>query len=803
MKTIHNFRQTIRQRVVVSLSTLLMIFSSTAQVVPPPDRWPTWDEENQDKTLSPYFFVQSDDPSTDRLPLKETRADVNIAGVIADVTITQVYENQGTNVLEAIYIFPASTRAAVYSMSMTIGEREIVAIIQEKQKARESYEQAREEGKSASLLEQMRPNVFQMNVANILPGDVIKVEMKYTELLIPEGGQYEFIYPTVVGPRYSNTLAENAAPEEGWVANPYTHEGEDPLYSFHISIGITAGLAIQDVRSPSHDMNINFENRSTAILTLAPEEKSGGNRDCIVQYRLAGNKIESGLLLYEGEKENFFLAMIQPPKLVKNELIPPREYVFIVDVSGSMYGFPLNISKALMRDLLSNLKPTDRFNILLFAGGSELFSDQSLPATKDNVSRAIQFIDNQRGGGGTELLPALKRALSLTGTENYSRSIVIATDGYVSVEKEAFDLIRQNLGRANFFTFGIGSSVNRYLLEGMAHVGTGESFIITRESEAEIKANKFRNYIQTPVLTNIKLQFDGFEVFDVEPLTVPDVLAEKPVIVYGKWNGKPRGKIKLTGLSGEGRYEVSLDVSESQPARSNSGLKYLWARETIRLLDDYTSLGGFTEEHARKITDLGLRYNLLTNYTSFVAIDSEIRNEGGNMTAVKQPLPLPEGVSNYAVGGAYPLPGLASAPRSAQKSGGVKWANVSELTLDSENMVISLEEETEAERKDRIYTSVEKMPEFPGKAEGLKRFIEKNLNFPDHLKKAGITGNVFVEFVVNMDGSVKEVKVLRGVHPELDKEAIRVIRLTSKMWLPGKQGEQAVRVRMVIPVKFG
>jgi len=784
------------------LPALLMIFFANAQVVPPPDRWPTWNEENQDQTLSPYFFVQSDDPSTDRLPLKETRANVNIAGVIADVTITQTYKNEGQNVLEAIYVFPASTRAAVYSMTMTIGEREIVAIIQEKQKARESYEQAREEGKSASLLEQMRPNVFQMNVANILPGDVIKVEMKYTELLIPESGLYEFIYPTVVGPRYSNTLAENAAPEEGWIANPYTREGEDPFYTFDISIGITAGLPIQDVRSPSHDMTINFETRSTATLTLSPEEKSGGNKDCIVQYRLTGNKIESGLLLYEGVEENFFLAMIQPPKIVKKELIPPREYVFIVDVSGSMYGFPLNISKTLMRDLLANLRPTDRFNILLFAGGSELFAEQSLPATRENVSRAIQFIDNQRGGGGTELLPALKRALSLTGTEDYSRSFVIATDGYVSVEKEAFVLIRENLGRANFFTFGIGSSVNRYLLEGMAHVGTGKAFIITKENEAEIKAEKFRTYIQTPVLTNIKLRFEDFEVFDVEPLTVPDVLAEKPVIVYGKWKGKPKGKINLTGDSGEGEYKVSLDVGSTSPAKSNIGLKYLWARETIRLLDDYNSLGRSTEEHARKITDLGLKYNLLTNYTSFIAIDSEIRNEGGNVTTVKQPLPLPEGVSNYAVGGAYPVQGIAAAPRTAQKSGGVKWANVSELSLETEDM-ISLDEDTGVERKDRIFASAETMPEFPGKTEGLKRFIEKHLNYPDRLKIEGISGNVFVEFVVDADGSVKEVKILRGIHPELDKEAIRVIKLTSKMWKPGKQGGKAVRVRMVIPVKFG
>ncbi len=146
--------------------------------------------EEADKTLSPYFFIKSDDPETDRLPLKSTTARVNIAGVIADVVVTQVYKNEGRKPLEAIYIFPASTKAAVYGMKMTIGERVIIADIRKREEARKAYEQAKQDGKSASLLEQQRPNVFQMNVANILPGDVITVELKYNELLVPDEAAY-------------------------------------------------------------------------------------------------------------------------------------------------------------------------------------------------------------------------------------------------------------------------------------------------------------------------------------------------------------------------------------------------------------------------------------------------------------------------------------------------------------------------------------------------------------------------------------------------------------------------------------
>jgi len=227
-----------------------------------------------------------------------------------------------------------------------------------------------------------------------------------------------------------------------------------------------------------------------ASIKLDPSEKHGGNRDFLLKYRLAGGQIETGLLLYEGEEEDFFLLMLQPPKRVTDSQIPAREYVFIVDVSGSMHGFPLDISKKLLKDLIGNLRPTDRFNVLLFAGGSSVMSKESLPATPENIAHAINVIERQRGGGGTELLPAMKKALALPRTEGYSRSVVIATDGYVTVEEEAFDLIRNNLGDANMFAFGIGSSVNRYIIEGMARVGMGEPFIITKPEEAPQLASR-------------------------------------------------------------------------------------------------------------------------------------------------------------------------------------------------------------------------------------------------------------------------------------------------------------------------
>ena len=602
-----------------------------------------------DRSLSPYFFVKSEDPELDRLPLKSTSAKVRIAGVIADVTVTQGYKNEGKRPLEALYVFPASTRAAVYGMTMTIGERTIIARIAKREEARREYEEAKQAGQSASLLEQQRPNVFQMNVANILPGDVIQVELKYTELLVPTDGIYEFSYPTVVGPRYSNQSVEGAEPSERWIENPYLHQGEAPTYAFQMAIDLSAGLPVQDVVSPSHKIRTFFKGPDFCSVDLDPSEKDGGNRDFILKYRLAGNRIQTGLLLWEGKEEKFFLLMIQPPKRVSEMEIPPREYIFIVDVSGSMHGFPLDISKKLLKDLIANLRPEDRFNVLLFAGGSSLMSEESLPAVPENVNRAIALIERQRGGGGTELVPALQRALSLPKKEGFSRTIVLATDGYISVEARAFELIRQNLGNANLFPFGIGSSVNRYLIEGMARAGMGEPYIVLKPQEAPEKAKKFRELIQSPVLTGIKMDFTGFEAYDVEPPSIPDLMADRPLIIFGKWYGQARGKIDIRGYHGDQPFHAVVDVQGAKPMAQNSALPYLWARHRIAVLSDFIRLNP-RDERVRSVTNLGLTYNLLTDYTSFVAVDTLVRRVNGEAVTVKQPLPLPQGVSDNAVG---------------------------------------------------------------------------------------------------------------------------------------------------------
>jgi Ca-activated chloride channel family protein len=743
--------------------------------------------ESEDRTLSPYFFLKSDDPEVDQLPLRSTSAVVNISGVIADVLVTQIYKNEGKRPLEAIYVFPASTRAAVYGMKMTLGERVITAKINKREDARREYEQARQQGKSASLLEQQRPNVFQMNVANILPGDEIKVELNYTELLVPTDRVYEFVYPTVVGPRYSNHPTETASPSEQWVENPYLHQGKPPSDTFDITASLAAGLPIRDIESPSHKLAITYSGPAVATIRLDKSEELDGNRDYILRYRLDGDRIQSGLLLYEGERENFFLLMMQPPKRVMKEQIPGREYIFIVDVSGSMHGFPLDISKKLLKNLIGNLRPTDKFNVLLFSGGSSVMSEQSVHATSENMQRAVNFIERQQGGGGTELLAAFKRALGLVQSEGYSRTIVIATDGYVTVEEEVFDLIRKHLGDSNVFAFGIGASVNRHIIEGMARVGMGEPFILTKPEEAPTRAERFRVLIQSPVLTHLKINYGGFTVYDVEPLSVPDVLAERPVILFGKWRGHPRGKIVVSGLSGNGPYTDVVRVASTKPMKTNAALRYLWARHRIALLSDYNKLHS-NDERIEQVTDLGLAYNLLTAYTSFVAVDTEIRNTTGDVSTVKQPLPLPQGVSDYAVGGMR----LSQTPTCflAKK---LLW-EAAEQEIDKD--------ETKIDKSAKRGCSVGELTAAPGSSKEviLNTFRKKLSDIDRCVFGSAVRGKLILDLIIGSDGKVKFVKVQSSSFRNRNHEAC-VIESIKKWQFPTTL--DAREVRATVSLVFG
>lgn len=701
-------------------------------------------EEDEEEILAPYFIVQGageDGSSVEHFPLKSTDVTTNINGMIAETYVTQVYVNEGDTPINANYVFPTSSTVSVHGMTMVIGNERITAQIKEKEEAKVEYEEAKSEGKSASLMEQKRPNVFTMDVANIMPGDTVSIELHYTELITPKENVYEFVFPTVVGPRYAppaepdgdsgeesgqdsgegfneegtgqdsgegsgeeetsqdssevpgqdsgeesdkdsaesigeitvvseeggsvsggngneNGAGNGGGSDDDWVASPYLPGGATPPGEYNITVNLSTGVPIAQVTSKSHAIRINKSDDSTAQITLANPDDYAGNRDFILKYKLAGEEIQSGLVLSSGQAgggsqaENFFMLTIQPPERFEMEDIPPREYIFVLDVSGSMYGYPLDTAKELIRDLVTDLHETDTFNLILFANESTVLSSNSLPATAQNVKTAVKLIEEQEGGGGTSLLPALEDAIAIPKEDDTARSIVIITDGYISNDDEVISCITDNMDSASFFSFGIGSSVNDYLIKQIAGCGLGESFVVTDSEDAAESAANFRTYIEAPLLTDISVTYRGFDVYDVEP-SVPSILyASQPIVLFGKWRGKPVGTITITGKTGEKEYTQEIPVSNVTVDMESEAIRYLWARTHLDRIAGYGSIRN-DESVKDEITQLGLEYNMVTPYTSFIAVSEIIRNTEGDGTDVDQPLPLPQRVSGLAVGGGY------------------------------------------------------------------------------------------------------------------------------------------------------
>lgn len=699
---------------------LCLLFTMLLSTAHPFTAYAAADQSDEEEPLlAPYFIVQGagDEDPADSFPLKSTDVITNINGVIAETYVTQTYANEGDVPINARYVFPTASDVTVHGMKMEIGNQVITAKIKEKEEAKEEFETAKSEGKSASLLEQKRPNVFTMDVANIMPGDTVHIELHYTQLITPTEGIYEFVFPTVVGPRYAapsstdnnsndntdnddsnhhtendsrqhsnvinnqdekgnsiptnnnlHTVIDNGSSDENdsstdgdsssgdvsndWVAIPYLPDGAAPLGDYHITVNLSTGVPIADLSCKTHEVSVSMDGESKARITLSNPEDYAGNRDFILKYKLTGDSIQSGLVLTGGESENYFMLTVQPPEHYTPDEIPPREYIFVLDVSGSMNGYPLDTAKELINDLAKDLKKTDRFNLILFANETTLLSEESLTATSQNIQTALKLVDEQKGGGGTSLLPALNDAIAIPKADESARSIVIITDGYISNEQEIFELIEENMDTASFFPFGIGHSVNDYLIKGIAATGLGEAFIVTDSEDADDCAERFRTYIEAPLLTDITVNFDGFDVYDAEPSTPSILYAQKPIVLFGKWRGTPSGTITVSGKSGSQSYVQEIPVTDVAVDTENEALRYLWARTR---LDRIAGFGSIRNDSSTKeeITRLGLEYNITTPYTSFIAVVDTIRNAEGESTDVNQALPLPLHVTNLAVGGGY------------------------------------------------------------------------------------------------------------------------------------------------------
>lgn len=658
-------RKALRTTILIAAATLL----AAAPSKPSPDAGSLDAIDKEGRLLQPC-------------PLKRTDVKASISGFMARVTVTQNFENPLNERIEAVYTFPLPNNAAVDDMTMWVGDRVIKGKIKPREEARAIYDAARNSGRTASMLEQERPNIFTQSVANIRPGEKVKIVISYVERLPYEAGTYEFVFPMVVGPRYIPGKQVVGKQAGGWspdtnrvpdasritpnVAIPGTRAGHD----ITMQVDLDAGVPIDTMKSTSHDVDVQRKDSRHASIKLK-DLAVIPNKDFILKYDVAGKKVEDAVLSHRSDRGGFFSLILQPPEVVNPAEAAPKELVFVVDTSGSMNGFPIEKSKEVMRMALTSMNPRDTFNIITFAGDTRILFSQPVEPTAENVAKAREFIEGHRGAGGTEMMKAIRAALEPTRSQQHIRVVAFLTDGYVGNDMEIVAEVKK-YSNARVFSFGIGSSVNRFLLDKMAEFGRGEVEYVSLNDDGSAAAKRFYERVRNPLLTDIKLDWGGLQVSEVYPKQIPDLFSAKPVVIYGRYNGPGKATVRLSGKTA-GR-DFTRNISVDLPANDayNDVLASLWARTKIEDLmsQDYGAMhrGDPSTELRNSITKLALDFRLMSQFTAFVAVEERTVTEGGQPKRIEVPVEMPEGVSYRGVFGEKEM---AAEPMQARALGGM------------------------------------------------------------------------------------------------------------------------------------
>jgi len=551
---------------------------------------------------------------------------------------------------------------------MVVGERTVRGKVLRREEAQAAYEAAKANGQVASLLDQERPNIFTQSVANILPGEQVKITISYVETLQYENGAYEFVFPMVVGPRYVPGAAVPEAAKEQQRGNGFATdtdqvpdasritpkpapEGMRSGHDISLEVTLDAGLIVDSLESKTHPIDIQRPDPRSARLRLK-ESSTIPNKDFILRYDVAGQAVQDALLTHRSEKGGFFTMILQPPGRITAEDVMPKELVFVLDTSGSMEGFPIEKAKETMNLALDSLYPSDTFNLITFAGDTRVLFPQPVPATRENLKKARTFLSSRSGAGGTEMMKAIRAALEPSDDQSHVRIVCFMTDGYVGNDMEIIAEVQKHQN-ARVFSFGIGSSVNRFLLDKMAEAGRGEVEYVSLDDDGSAAARRFHERVRNPLLTDISIDWNGLPVADVYPQRIPDLFGAKPVILTGRFSSAARGTIRLKGKTAGNDFVREIPVELPETMASHDVLASLWARRRIdSLMDqDYSGAqaGNMRPELKDTITQLGIEYRLMTQFTSFVAVEEMIVTDGGQLRRIDVPVEVPEGVNRGAV----------------------------------------------------------------------------------------------------------------------------------------------------------
>lgn len=585
------------------------------------------------------------------LPLKHTDVKGKVSGYIATVEVVQQFQNPFGEKIEAVYVFPLPENAAVNEFIMVIGARRIRGIIRERQEAERIYVEARRQGYVASLLTQERPNIFTQKVANIEPGKQIDVHIKYFNTLAYADGWYEFTFPMVVGPRFNPPCSTDGVGAVGrghaglsgqTTEVQYLRPNERSGHDISLAVDLDAGVKIEEIACSSHAIEKSRAGSEKLHVQLSPLDNIP-NKDFVLRFRVAGETIKSALVTHRDERGGFFTLMLYPPQSLQCVKRAPMEMVFVLDCSGSMDGLPIAKSKEAVKRALRKLGPDDTFQVVRFSVAASQFGPEPVAATPQNVQRAIAYVDGLQGEGGTMMIEGIKAALDFPHDRRRLRLVSFMTDGYIGNEMQILGEIHQRLGDARIFSFGIGSSVNRYLLDRMAKLGKGAVAYIGLSDNSTEAVDNFYDCISHPALTDVQIDWGKMEVSEVYPRRVPDLFVGRPIILTGRFEGTTHTTIRVSGGLGQSEKEIRIPVEFDRSAPTHPGLACVWARQRIEDLATRTAYD-MNPNLPGEIKQVALQYGLMSAYTAFLAVDSTRTTQGDHGVTVAVPVPVPDGV---------------------------------------------------------------------------------------------------------------------------------------------------------------
>jgi len=605
------------------------------------------------------ILVHREDLTVTDLPLEHTSASVSVCGNLQQAVVRQVYGNPFEVPIDVTYVFPLPNDGAVDRMSVYIGDTLIEGHVYEKETASEIYSEAVEEGRTAGLLVQERPNVFTQELGNILPGDSITVEISYVAPLGMYENEFEIVFPMVVPPKYipGNPIGQGAM---GWSdptdqvpdadrINPSVYpEGMRSGYDVDLSVIINAGIPVHDINSVNHEILIG-EDDDVVSITLAGKDVIP-NRDFVLRYNVDTSDRESGILATHGDNGGHFMLVLKPEADLSVENSSPREYVFVVDCSGSMGGQPIAVAKETMRNFLRNMSTEDTFQIVKFSNEASSFSEAPIEATRRNVNLGLAYVELMSGEGGTEMMNGVRVALGYPEDSERDRYVIFLTDGQIGNETTVLGEVRDIIGaRTLLWSVGVGSAPNRFLLDGLAEEGGGRSFYVALQEDPGIAASRVRDQMNGAFIRDVSFNWGDLAVSDVFPEEIPNLYPGEPLFAVGRYSGGGSARVEISGYIGEDRWTERLRVELPYHEEENRAIASFWARQKIHQLERYLLDSDDDEmqnDLISQITETALAYQLLSDYTSFVAVSEDVRtDEQGNSINIEIPVNMPEGMS--------------------------------------------------------------------------------------------------------------------------------------------------------------